>query len=224
MKKILFFALMSIQFNLAAQQTVLPMKGSYIFYEFKETTANTTRPILEFFTVLGKGPLLFQTLTQKYLEFSLNSSKSGIKDMITISFMGCYLTDRGEPLQQQFGSGQYLIIGSSKFSNLIYTGLGKILNVKKKKVRGFTLKADVIIKIHSKNEYSLIFSNFKYHTSYEKSNMLTIPVIVEAEELMKVIKDEETTHEYVAFLNSIMREVAVIFQKELKRLYEIDNH
>jgi hypothetical protein len=235
MKKILFLALLSIQFNLSAQETVLPMKGSYIFYEFKETTANTKRPILEYFKFAGKGMQFIQNVTPKYQElwnmsWKTNFFLSTLKaDFSSVSVSHTFINDEGHA-----ATPGYLQINLSPKSNFLdNSGLGVILNMKKKKIVSHFIKADVIIKVYSKNEYSLIFTNFKYHTTYIKGTFSgeVGTEIINVEELMTVINDKEnkfrktekeTAQKYVDFIDKFTHSISGVFQKELKRLYEID--
>jgi hypothetical protein len=236
MKKILFFVLLGIQLNLTAQQTVLPMNGSYIFYEFKETTANTKRPILEYFTQAGKGLQFIQNVTPKYQELWNMSWKSNIflntlkSEFSSIMVSHVLLNEQGEPL---YGQGSLQINLTPKSNFLDNSGLGVILNMNKKKIISHFIKADVVIKVNSKNEYSLIFTNFKYHTSYIKGTFTGEmgSEVINVEELLAVVNDKEnkfrktekeTAQKYVDFIDKLSHEISSVFQKELKRLYEID--
>ena len=236
MKKIFFFVLLGIQLNLTAQQTVLPMKGSYIFYEFKETTANTKRPILEYFTQAGKGMQFIQNVAPKYQELWNMSWKTNLflgtlkSDFSSIMVSHVLLNEEGEPVMNQ-GSLQINLTPKSNF--LDNSGLGALLNMKKKKILSHYIKADVVIKVYANNEYSLIFTNFKYHTSYIKGTFKGEmgSEIINVEELLTVVNDKEnkfrktekeTAQKYVDFIDKLTHEVSDVFQKELKRLYEID--
>lgn len=238
MKKIIFLVLLSVQLNVAAQQTVLPMKGSYIFYEFKETTANTKRPILEYFTQAGKGMQFIQNVAPKYQELWNMSWKTNLflgtlkSDFSSIMVSHVLLNENGEP-NSLSGQGSLIIHLTPQSNFLDNSGLGTLLNMKKKKITSLYIKADVIIKVYGKNEYSLIFTNFKYHTSYIKGTFTGEmgSEVINVEELLTVVNDKEnkfrktekeTAQKYVDFIDKLTHEISDVFQKELKRLYEID--
>jgi hypothetical protein len=237
MKSIIILITLFCSLFLIGQETVLPMKGKYIFYEFKEKTENTKRPILEYFAYPGKGMQLLTNCMPKYNEFYSYSWKSNIflnslkSDFAGVLVSNCVLTETGEfgPL----GPGYMQIILSPNSNFLDNSGLGVLLNMKKKKITSHHIKADIILKVHSDNEYSLIITNFKYHTSYIQGTFSgeSGTEVINVEELMTVINDKEnkyrktekeTAQKYIDFIDKLTHGIAGVFREELSRLYEID--
>jgi hypothetical protein len=217
----------------------LPIKGNYIFFDFREKTSNTKRPILDYFSVSDnkKGASLFQNCLPKYMEFykfswNNNLFSSRLKsDFTGILAQNCFLDHQGEIVM----TPGYLQIMLSPQSNFLdNSGLGLLLNINKKKIVSHHIKADMILKVHSNNEYSLIFTNFKYHTQYIRGGAFSGEVgsdIINVEELLTIINDKEnkyrktekeTAQKYIEFIDKLTKGIASVFQAELKRMYEID--
>jgi len=235
---ILFFILHTCLF-LRSQVNSLPIKGNYIFFDFREKTSNTKRPILDYFSVSDnkKGASLFQNCLPKYMEFykfswNNNLFSSRLKsDFTGILAQNCFLDHQGEIVM----TPGYLQIMLSPQSNFLdNSGLGLLLNINKKKIVSHHIKADMILKVHSNNEYSLIFTNFKYHTQYIRGGAFSGEVgsdIINVEELLTIINDKEnkyrktekeTAQKYIEFIDKLTKGIASVFQAELKRMYEID--
>jgi hypothetical protein len=194
---------------------------------------------LDYFSVSQskKGLALFQNCHPKYMEFykfswNNNLFSSRLKsDFTGIMASNCFLDDKGE-ITMTPGYLQIMLSPQSNFFD--NSGLGLLLNMKKKKIVSHHIKADIILKVHSNNEYSLIFTNFKYHTQYIKGGGFSGEVgsdIINVEELLNVINDKEnkyrktekeTAQKYIEFIDKLTKGIAGVFQTELKRMYEID--
>jgi hypothetical protein len=236
-KKFLLIFILHSSLFLQGQQTILPMKGKYIFIEFREKTNNTKRPILDYFSVAneGKGNSLYQNCLPKYMEFykfswNTNIFSSKLKsDFTRIMASHCFLDNNGE-----IHLPGYMQIMLSPQSNFLdNSGLGLLLNMSKKKIISHHINADMILEVHSNNEYSLIITNFKYFTQYIKGSFSgeSGSNVINVEELINVVNDKEnkyrktekeTAQKYIEFIEKLTKGIAKVFQEELKRMYEID--
>lgn len=230
MKSIIILITLFCSLFLIGQETVLPMKGKYIFYEFKEKTENTKRPILEYLSQTGKGNALNINCGPRYREFSKISYGILKTDVSSVMVSNPLLDEKGEA---GIIPGMFLIVLSPKSNLLDNSGLGVLLNLKKKKLISQGISADIVLKVHSDKEYSLIITNFKYNTTYMKGTLSAESgtEVINVEELMTVINDKEnkyrkteieTAQKYIDFIDNLANGVAKIFHEELTRLYEID--
>lgn len=234
MKALLAFFVLST-FSLFAQEDLFPMKGDFIYYEFKETTSNKNRCIKQYFCMHdGNTVELFQPSTDlknsidtKCRELNKYSISGQNPEVEFESPLGDFVKDCIVDLNAPFST---LLIGfPAEVPFLEKTLLGSLLNSNKLKVISLGIIASMKIKFYSKNEYSIIFTNFKISYFGKKGNDI-LEETLDLETVYKTLLEKgkqndkmyDRSLEAFTELDNMIKFIAKTYSDELKRIYQID--
>jgi hypothetical protein len=222
-------------FSLYSQKDLFPMKGDFIYYEFKETTSNKNRCIKQYFCMYDSTETL--ALFQPAYELQ-NNVKTKCRDLNKYSISGqnpivlfpALMGSKANDCLGEIPSPSSLcIILPGEVSFLESTLLGSLLNSNKLKVLSQQIKASIKIKFYSKNEYSISFTNFKITYSGKKGNEIlneTLDLEAVYKTLLEKGKQSDKMYdrslEAFTELDNMIKFIAKTYSDELKRIYQID--
>ena len=242
MKIISTLALMIAMVSAYGQDTLsgFPMKGSYIYYQFDESTANKKYCIKHYSNQYENGQMntsaseFAQNVQKKAqnldkLKLNLFSTTGVSKTTVTFLIYSSQVNSDscvGEvsmPLALQLT----IPVQNQLFEDVVIFALctsGKF------KISGQMITATVKVKFKDKNNYSLIFTNFKIVYMGMKGLNTMIKEELSLEDIYNEIqkngsqKDKMYTKgkNTMKEIDSFVKACAKIYQDELKRIYEID--
>jgi hypothetical protein len=234
MKAILLF-FVTCTFTMFAQEDFsFPMKGDFIYYEFKETMGNSKRCLKQYFSIYDTTKAL--TLFQPAYDLQRNVQlKCRELNKFTVSgqnpkinFEAPIGSNANDCLGDLGSGGLYIILpGDISFleSSLLYS----LLNSDKLKVYSQMIVPSMKIKFYSKNEYSIIFTNIKITYTGQKGKE-TLNETLDLETVYKTLLEKgkqndkmyDRSVEALSELDKIIKFIAKTYSEEIKKIYQID--
>lgn len=240
MKSITLITFSLISLFVFSQDDIFPMKGSYIYYSFKEETSNTKHCLGHYFSyvdesgntnpsamelnsaVLKKGT----NLNENRLSLSgLNNRNTSVTFTVPFTNTFSCTDDKKAPvgLNLKLPSGVRLLEKNILFS---------LLTSKNLKITAQWITATVKIEFESTNKYNLIFTNFTVHYQGTQGplNMKLATEELDLEDIYNTLNSKgkqngkmyDKSMETMREVDRLVNACAEIFSKELKRTYEVD--
>jgi len=210
------------------------MKGDFIYYEFKETTNNKNRCIKQYFCSHDSTVEVFQPALdlKNNVELKCNDlNKISIWGKETVvgfdAPLGSNVKDCLGDIPSPPGSINFILSGDVPF--LESTLLGSLLNSNKFKVSAQMIVPTMKIKFYSKNEYSIVFTNFKITYAGTKGNE-DLYETLDLETVYRTLLEKgkqngkmyDNSLEAFRELDKMIKFIAKTYSDELKRIYQID--
>ena len=230
MKSLLAFFVLCA-FSLYSQKDLLPIKGDFIYYEFKEKTSNKKHFIKNYFVAGETAGNLSVNIQRRVMD--LNKISIGGGDP-TVQFeppigMPSYdgkLLDCKEDIRSLEGLTVGLSSESSWLKNIFF--LTRV-NEDKLKVTGQAITAVVKLKFYSDNEYSLILTDFKIGYSGTKGKSIVTETL-NLDDVYKSVQEKgkqddklyDRASESFVELDNMIKEISKIYSEELKRAIQLD--
>ena len=201
--------------NTQNQFADFPMKGDFIYYDFKHTTNNINHD-LNFYFVMEQSDFYDNFITKSVNNLSTNAFSKGTQVMVGAPVPG----EHGE-LEIHLPAGVALLD-----QNLLFA----LVTWKKFKVKETLVSAKVKLVINNKNSYSLIFTNFLItYYGWEgknwKSETLDLELVIG--ELKKNGKMEgkmyDKTNKNMLEIDRIVKSIDELFATELTKAIKMDN-
>ena len=235
MKKILLLLQLFQTSLLFAQVDLFPMKGDYIYYEFKEETKNTEHCIMHYSCMMDSTmkmnpsamELMMNVLKKSQNMNEMKVTLVGLKNT-TVNFAIQPTTNHSCTGEIKSPSGFYLTLPTGAQlleSNLLFS----LFTVGKFKVSSQMITATIKVEFESNNKYSLIFTNFKIKYTGTQGSKVVIEEL-DLEEVYKTLQEKgkqddkmyDKGLQTMKEIDEIIKSLANIYSKELKRTYEID--